>query len=182
MNHRVQQNFSQGFTLVEFIIVIFIVSLVYYLGFSGFEVHKAKPKALTILNLKSSIVNAKSFQGQASLLCTDKCRSCFLRKDINTPFQPYSNPVDLSNIKAYIVDNRDNLLEIEYERYKDKRICLQIDFFPNGSSTQMILEDKKGAYFLPAFFGEPKKFDSPEDAKEYWVERANLVSDSGDYY
>lgn len=177
-----QKTIHKGFTLVELIIVIFIVSLVYYLGFSGVEIHKAQPKALTVLNLKSMIVNDKDYQGQASLLCTDKCRSCFLRQNITSPFKPYNNPIDLSHIKAYTVDNRDNLLELEYERYKDKRICLQMDFFPNGSSTQLILESDKGTYFLPAFFGEPKEFNSPEDAKDYWLESSNLVSDSGDYY
>jgi len=57
-----------------------------------------------------------------------------------------------------------------------------MDFYNNGSSTQIILKDKKASYFLPSFFGEAKKFDSPEDAKEYWLEKSNRVSDSGAYY
>jgi hypothetical protein len=57
-----------------------------------------------------------------------------------------------------------------------------MDFYNNGSSTQIILENEKGAYFLPAFFGEAKQFDSPEDAKDYWLERSHLVSSSGEYY
>jgi hypothetical protein len=57
-----------------------------------------------------------------------------------------------------------------------------MDFYNNGSSTQIILEDDKGAYFLPAFFGEPKRFDSPDDAKTYWLEKSHSVSNSGEYY
>jgi hypothetical protein len=88
----------------------------------------------------------------------------------------------LSNIKAYTLDSRDSLVRIEYERFNDKKICLKMDFYDNGSSTQIILKNDKGTYFLPAYFGQPKAFESPEDAQEYWLENSRLVSDSGDYY
>ena len=65
-----------------------------------------------------------------------------------------SNKIDLTGIKAYTIDSSDSLRQLEYERYDDKRICLVMDFYNNGSSTQIILEDAKGTYFLPAFFGD----------------------------
>jgi hypothetical protein len=57
-----------------------------------------------------------------------------------------------------------------------------MDFYNNGSSTQIILKNDKGSYFLPAFFGEPQLFSSPEEAKEYWLRNHVLVSDSGAFY
>lgn len=172
----------KGFTLIELLIVILLVSIVYFVGFSNVEMTKKKPKALTPLNLKKTIVNSEWFGGHLTLLCVDECKTCLLRKDISSAYQPYNNAIDLTNIKAYTIDSSDSLVRIEYERYNDKKICLKMDFYPNGSSTKIILENKEGTYYLPAYFDEPKRFSSPEDAEEYWLNNAKLVSDRGAYY
>jgi prepilin-type N-terminal cleavage/methylation domain-containing protein len=176
INHR------EGFTLIELLIVILIVSMVYFLGFSDIETEKKKPKALTPLNLKMNIISSENFHGKMTLLCVNKCKTCLLRPDISSAYRPYSHGIDLTNIKAYTVDSRNSLVQIEYERYDDKKVCLKMDFYPNGSSTQIILENEKGAYFLPTYFEEAKKFESPEDAKDYWLENTQLVSDNGEFY
>ena len=172
----------RGFSLIELLIVIFIISLVYYLGFSGVELGTQKPKALTPMNLKENIVKSSSFSKQATFMCLDKCKECYLRQGLSSAFQKYENKIDLNDIKAYTIDADDSLQRIEYERYDDKKICLVMHFHANGSSTQIILENEEGSYFLPAFFGEAKKFDSPEDAKDYWLEKSRLVSNAGDFY
>jgi len=174
--------FQKGFSLIELLIVIVIVGLVYAMGLSTFDVSKPKAKALTPLNLKKTIVSSEFFTGHATLMCVDKCKTCYLRRDVSSAFQAYNNKIDLTGIKAYTIDSSDSLRKLEYERYDDKKICLVMDFYNNGSSTQIILEDEKGAYFLPAFFGDAKKFKSPEEAKDYWLEKSTLVSNSGEYY
>jgi len=173
---------SKGFTLIELLIVILIVSLVYAIGFSGVEIHKAKPKALTPLNLKKHILSSEQFEGQATLLCLNKCHICLIRADIQSPYVEYSGSLDLGNLKVYRLDAEDSLEDIEYERYDDQKICLKMDFYRNGSSTQLILENESGTYFLPAHFEAAQRFDSPDDARDYWLERSQLVSDQGDYY
>lgn len=172
----------KGFSLIELLIVILLVSMVYFLGFEGLEMGKKKPKALTPLNLKYNILSSELFSGQATLLCVDQCRSCYLRADVSSGFEAYESPIDLKNTEAYTIDKYDALTRIEYGRYQDKKICLIMDFYKNGSSTQIILKNDKGAYFLPAFFGEPQAFASPEDAKEYWLRDSTLVSDSGAFH
>jgi hypothetical protein len=57
-----------------------------------------------------------------------------------------------------------------------------MNFYPNGSSTQIILENEDGAYFLPAYLAEAKVFESPEDARDYWLKHSELVSDNGEFY
>jgi len=172
----------KGFSLIELLIVILIISIVYFLGFEGIEIGKNKPKPLTPLNLKSTIVSSELFGGQATLLCINKCSTCYLRPDISSAFEEYTSPIDLSNIKAYTLDKDDALIPIEYERYQDQKICLIMDFYSNGSSTQIILEDDQKSYFLPAFFGEPRVFSSPQEAKEYWLRNSTDVTNSGDFY
>jgi len=172
----------KGFSLVELLIVILIVSIVYFLGFEGIELGKAKPKALTPLNLKSNIVSSELFSQKATLLCIDECRSCYMRRGISSAFEEYSSPIDLTKIKAYTLDKDNSLTQIEYGRYQDKKICLLMDFYPNGSSTQIILQNEEASYFLPAFFDEPKAFVSPQEAKEYWLRNSRSLSDSGAFY
>ena len=172
----------KAFSLIELLIVILIISLVYFLGFSNIEKSESKPKALTALNLKSTIVKSDLFQGEGSFVCIDKCRSCYLRKDINSPFEAYENRIDLKNIEAYTLDARDNLQKIEYGRYQDEKICLALQFYRNGSSTQIILKQDDDIYFLPAFFDDAQKVASLEEAKELWLKNGQLVANKGDFY
>ena len=173
---------KKGFSLLELLIVILIISMVYFLGFEGIEIGKQKPKALTPLNLKSNILSSEIFRGKGTLLCIDQCRSCYFRSNVSSPFEEYTSPIDLTNIQAYTLDKYDALTRIEYGRYQDQKICLVMDFFKNGSSTQIILKNGEGSYFLPAFFGDPQRFSSPEEAKEYWLRNTALASDSGAFY
>ncbi len=182
MSAIMRYNVKKGFSLLELLIVILIVSMVYFLGFRGLEVGEKKPKALTPLNLKSNIISSELFRGEGTLLCTDQCRSCYFRSDISSPFEEYTSPIDLTNVQAYTLDQYDALTRIEYGRYQDQKICLIMDFFKNGSSTQIILKNGEGSYFLPSFFGEPQRFPTPEEAKEYWLRNTALASDSGAFY
>ena len=172
----------KGFSLIELLIVILIVSVVYFLGFEEFELGKPKPKPLNPMNLKTQVLKSELYEGQATLMCLDKCSTCYLRSDFSSSFQTYPNAIDLQNIKAYTLDESDSLVRIEYGRYDDKKICLIMDFYTNGSSTQIILENDEGAYFLHSFFGTALRFDSPEEAKEHWMNKSHSLSDSGAFY
>lgn len=176
------QKFHKGFTLIELLIVVFLVSMVYLIGFSTIKLNKKEPKALTPSNLKRNIVSSENFNGQTTLLCIDDCKTCLLRRNISSAYEPYSHGIDLTGIKAYTIDERNALTRIEYERYNDKPVCLKMNFYPNGSSTQIILENKVGTYFLPAYLAEAKVFESPDDARDFWLKHSQLVSDNGDFY
>jgi len=90
--------------------------------------------------------------------------------------------IDLKGVEAYTLDERESLSPLEYGRYQDQKICLRLDFYKNGSSTQIILKNREGVYFLPAFFGTPQKVDTLEEAKELWLKNSTLASNSGDFY
>lgn len=172
----------KAFSLIELLIVILIIGIVYSVGFEGFEIGKPQPKALTPLNLKSTIVSSKAFTGQATLLCIKKCTECYLRRGVSSAFEAYESPIDLRNIKVFTIDKQEALLDVEFGRYQDQKICLLMDFYNNGSNTQLILKNEKYSYFLPAYFDEPQQFENIEDAKDYWLRNSQLVSNQGDYY
>jgi len=173
----------RGFSLLELIIVVFLISLVYFIVFGTLQKEQSKPKPLTPLNLKSTLTKEGLLLGHTTLLCVDKCHLCYLRQGgIDSAFQTYNSSIDLIETEAYTLDEQENLLRLEYGRYHDKKICLILDFYPNGSSTQIILKNRSGVYFLPAFFGKPQKTDSIEDAKELWLKDSQILSNLGDFY
>ncbi len=177
-----QIQIQKGFSLIELLIVIIIVSLVYFLAFSGIEKTEEKPRVITPLNLKTSIQNSELFQGEATLLCINNCRSCYLRKDINTPFEAYESKIDLEGTEVYTLDHNDALLRLEYGRYDDAKICLAMQFYRNGSSTKLILKQGEDIYLLPSYFGEAQKVKSLEAAKALWLKETESVANRGDYY
>ena len=172
----------KAFSLLELLLVIFIVSLVYFLGFSGFEKEKKRLPVLTPMKLKEEVMQSPLFRGKGTLICINECRSCYFREDIASPFEAYKGKTKLSRLKVYTLDGNDVLTQVEYGRYQDRKICLQVDFYPNGSSTPLILQDDDGIYFLPAFFGAPQKVASLEEAKALWLKHNDAPQHQGDYY
>jgi prepilin-type N-terminal cleavage/methylation domain-containing protein len=75
---------TKAFTLMELLIVIFIVALVYFLGFGAIKWSTNKAKTITPLNLKNSVQNSNYFLGYGRLICLDKCKECYYQADITT--------------------------------------------------------------------------------------------------
>lgn len=167
---------------MELLLVIFIMSLVYFLGFEGIDKAERKEERITPLTLKKQIIHSTLYQGEGTLMCIDKCHTCYLRKDITNPFEEIKNPLGLGDLHVYALNPRDDLYEEEYGRYQDHKICLLMHFYKNGSSTPLILENEKGIYFLPSFFGTPQKVVSLEDAKTLWLSNNDDLKDRGNYY
>lgn len=172
----------KGFTLFELLIVIFLLLLLYMLVFGYFQKTEKKPKPLTPLTLKSTLQESGKLIDHTTLLCIDKCKSCYLRQGSQNSFELYEEPIQLEGMEVYTIDSEDALVQVEYGRYQDKKVCLKLDFYPNGSSTKAILKTKEGVYYLPSYFGEPKTFESIEKAKDFWLKEAQLASGEGDFY
>jgi len=173
---------KKGFSLMELLLVIFIISLVYFLGFSGVEKRKDKEISVTPTTLKKTIMQSTLFHGKGTFLCINKCSSCYFRQDISSTFEPYEGKLGLSELKVYSIGVDESLQQVEYGRYQDNKICLVFHIFPNGSSTQLILETTDGIYFLPAYFGEPQKVDSLGEAHDLWLKHSQVLSAQGDFY
>lgn len=176
------QTFRKGFTLIELMIVIFLIVTIYALVFSYFSKEEAKPKPLSPLTLKSSLSDAGMLNGETTLLCIDKCKSCYLRQGMDNDYEEYENGSNLQNTEVYLLDAYNDLSLAEYGRYNDKKVCLKLNFYPNGSSTKAVLDTPEGIFYLPSYFGKPQKVDSLDAAKELWLKDTKLVSGRGDFY
>jgi len=170
----------RGFSLIELLIVIFIVSLVYFLGFSTVKKGKESAKALSPETLKLTVQQSGIREG--TLVCTKNCTQCFFRTNINTAFKPYNGKLDLKDLKVYTLDAQGMLVRSEPGQYKHEKICLLMHFYPNGSSTPLIVEQNDQVFFLPSYFGSPQKATSLEEAKALWLKQVERLKTFGAVY
>ncbi len=169
-----------AFSLLELLIVIMIVSLSYMMVFSSMQKSAKEPKALTPLTLKNTLLESNSTSGDREFFCVDDSKSCFWYQ--NGDVMEYEGKIALENIKVYKIDNQDNSYKIDFGRYRDHKISIRFNIYHNGSSSQMIIEQKHRFYYLPTFFGKAIETKSLEAAVALWVEPTRAIRSSGEFY
>ena len=172
----------QAFTLIELIIVVMLISLVGFLVFSEAVKQNKRPDTITPLNLKSTIKSSFPYNEDMEFFCIQNCRDCYIAK--GDEIIPFKGNINLgSNLEVYKIDRNNQLVKIEdFGRVKDNKICLRYSLYKNGSSTQLILSNDSGVYYLPSYFGKPKKLEDLDSAKELWLKEDYNLRDSGNYY
>jgi len=175
------QQIKKGFTLFELLIVILLMGLVVFFVFSTPSVPKTRTEAITLETLPKFF--RSNLQGYGELVCINKCSSCFYLNGSIKP-QSFSLPLQLKIKNVYILDRSDNAQKIEYGRFKDKKVCLRLKHYKNGSISQEILELEGDKFlFIPAYFGNGKVFDSLNDAQNWWLRNMQIAPQSrGDWY
>ena len=169
----------RAFSLLELLIVIMIISLSYMLVFSSMQKASTEPKALTPLNIKSSLLDG-NVTGDRELLCINNSQKCFLYQDNN--IIPYEYKLSLKDLKVYKINSEDNTYKVDYGRFKGDKISFRFNIYANGSSSQMIIEQNNKFFYLPTFFGKPQVVSSLDEAKDLWIKPTELIKNSGDFY
>ncbi len=167
---------KKGFSLIELLIVIAIISLFGFLVFDFLKKSEVKQDSYTINNLQKILRG----QGDVELICINKCTQCFMRAPGSEALQEIGS--DLKEIQAYTVDKSDNPQKIEFGRLKDRPVCLRYRHYANGSNTQIILESEEKFFYFPSYFGEVSVHDSAEDAAEAWIKDTKIPRNRGNYY
>lgn len=172
----------KGFSLLELIVVVLIVSLIGFLVFSTAVKQQQKTKILDPSTLPSTFRDSFKGQGDVELFCIKKCKECYVMQGGN--ISPYDGGIDFGeDVEIHLLDADNRFIEMDdLGRIKDKKVCLRYHLYPNGSTTQMVIVNKKGIYFLPSYFGKAKKVDDMEEAKELWVKEDYSLRDSGSFY
>ena len=169
-----------AFSLLELLVVIAIISLSYMLVFSSMQRTQSKPKALGVENLKSILGEQGLLHTDSELFCLDKCQKCYLYQNGETT--EYEGDLALDDLTAYRMDKDERLEKVDFGRYKDHPVCLRFILHHNGSSSQMVIRNRTGIYYLPALFGETIKTASLEEAERLWLKYTDLLTDSGEFY
>ena len=171
-----------AFSLLELIVVVMIVSLVGFLVFSSAIKQQKKTEDLNPSTLPATFKKAFRGQGDVELFCIKKSTECYVMK--GKQITPYDGGIKFgNNIEIHTLDKDNHFVQQdELGRLKDDKIDFRFHLYPNGSSTQMVIVNDQGIYFLPSYFGKAKKVEDMEEAKELWIKSKYDLKDSGSFY
>ncbi len=171
-----------AFSLLELIVVVLIVSLIGFLVFSSAIKQQTKTETLDPTTLPSTL--RKSFQGQGDieLLCVKKCTECYIAQ--GQQITAYDGGIEFGkNVEIHKLDDDNHFVHIdELGRLKDEKISFRFHLYPNGSTTQMVITNDQGIYYLPSYFGKAKKVEDMDEAKELWIKEIYNLKDSSSFY
>jgi hypothetical protein len=167
----------RAYTLLELLIIIVLLSLFALLVFGSMKRTKPAGGVEGVPGIKRLI--QKENGGEGDLVCVEKCGRCFF---VGEDLQPIEIAIDLPPMTAYAIDESGNAESLDFGRFHDKKICLRFRYFPNGSTSQMILKTQSAVYFVPAFFGEVLTFKKIDEAAKYWMRNSRMLHDRGEFY
>ena len=170
----------KAFTLIELLIVILIVSMVYYLGFNGIESIK-KEKRINIMNVKQDIIAMDWYERGMTLICTEKSNSCYTLTNTLTKKDNLQNYIDFEVKNTYMLDMYGEMKKIEQGRLLDKKIMFILNFKKDGYTDKVVWEVGEYFYLIPSYFGEIKKFDNLDDVKSFWILGKKEIK-NGEFY
>lgn len=170
------QSRKKAFTLIELLIVIAIMAAI---GVFAFSKVAAAQKAKIANNVQKIKDVFNDDDGDAQLVCLENSTKCFILTNGASIKRELSNPI--GQIEMYVLDDSNNPQKPDLGRFKDTPISLRMRHFRNGSTSQLIIQNKEFYYFIPSYFGEIKKFDSMNDAVSMWTKYDELAQEGGYY-
>jgi len=172
----------KGFSLLELIIVVLIVSLMGFLVFSSAIKQQQKTEILDPTTLPKTFRQTFKGQGDVELFCIQKCQECYVLQ--GGEISPYDGGINFGkDVELHVLDKDNQFVHLdELGRVEDNKVCLRYHLYPNGSTTQMVIVNKGGIYYLPSYFGEATKVADMQEAKELWVKEDYSLRDSGSFY
>ena len=179
IKHRVF--LRRAFSLIELIIVIAVIGTVYYLGFQGFKTITA-PAPVSLETLPKYIREIPRFRQGGTLLCTDRCNTCYFRSDPSLPFEKLSVRFALRHPVRYEILPEGRLRKISTERYADKPICFSLSIHRGGTLSPTVVKNEKGYFLIGGFSPEALRFDSLSELKEALSKRRAVLENRGDFY
>ena len=173
---------AKAFTLLELIVVVFIISIVGSIMFSSAINEERKTEDLNPSTLPKTFKDAFKGQGDVELFCVKKCTECYVMK--NGQISPYDGGIKFGkNVEIHTLDQDVHFVhQDELGRLKDEKISFRFHLYPNGSTTQMVISNDQGIYFLPSFFGKAKKVEDMDEAKDLWIKSKYDLKDSSSFY
>ena len=173
---------SKAFSLLELIVVVLLISMVGFLTFSSAVKKQQKVEVLDPSKLPKIIRKTYKGQGDVEFFCIKKAQECYVAR--GKAIEPFDGDIDLGkNVEIYKLDEDNHLVQIdEFGRIKDKKISLRFHLYPNGSTTQMIISNDKGIYYLPSYFGKARQVSDMEEAKALWIKEDYDLKDSGSFF
>ncbi len=149
-------------------LVVIVVGLIYGLFLSNMKRYGEKAFDLDLMTLPAYLQSLHE-QNRLALICVDACRSCFLSVEGVTTAQ--IDPFVDDSLRLYRHDRftGNELLELTPvfdEEGRENEVCFRYDLYPDGSSSEMMVEYGDSVVDYTGYFSQPRRYASLEEAIE----------------
>ncbi|MBU0631592.1 type II secretion system GspH family protein [bacterium] len=156
----------KAFSLIELLIVVFIIGVVYTLVITNFHKKKSDEKSLNLSNLQEQMRSLK-YEKSARFLCLDDCSECEMIAD-GKKVATYENFLDKS-VKIYRFDEARGMQEIENDVFFNEngiqeRVCFSYTMDKSGVGDQVLVAFRNRVYDFSDYLNGTKTYISLEDA------------------
>ncbi len=172
-----------AFTLFELMIVVVIIGIVYSLVLGRFDT-KRYMKIAELGSLRE-IMRTKHKEGvRVDLYLYDNCEksALFLNGEYQEDMKIDIKPKMFKNLKVYKSDQFANEREINFSPVviDDKlyKVCFQFTVFPNGSSSNYIVEQDGRYIIFPPYFEDVNQTNSLQEALTLFTHKNQKRIDS----
>lgn len=174
---------KKGFTLVELIIVIILISATYVLVFStnNFSLSKSDASKISLVNLKEYLIKNFEFEKSLKFVCIEDSFDCYIKKDdelldeskVKGFFKAkpqvfkYQKEQELLEFNSIEIDNTDYDVVFEYSVNSDFK------------AKDMIVELSSGeAFVMNSIYKYASSYENISDAFETFIENEVEVKDA----
>jgi len=171
---------KKGFTLIEIIIVIILISVIYYLTFANFNTTQAKVDKINLFNLKQTL-KKMNFNDKVSLKCIDNEKvECFFVVDGTIQNERFTGLFDKCPT-VYEYSRHQKVIyfdDVELERLETLPICFEYELKKSGQGSQMFVETENNVYIYDNILDKPTKIDYINDVSVYFDDKISEVKDA----
>ncbi len=175
------REFHKAFTLVELIIVIFLISLIYFLGFSNLNKNINTEEELNLKNLKSYLVDNFPYENSLKFICLDYDKyPCFVFVDGNI-----IKDIKIENffkIEPRVYKYNKNFDEYSYGEIKIDNITykkvFELEFDNDFKHKDILVEYDNKIYFFNSVLSDIKIYDTTNDILSEFDKKITEVRDA----
>jgi prepilin-type N-terminal cleavage/methylation domain-containing protein len=169
---------ARAFTLFELMVVIFIISIVYFFTLSNFSFTSTEKRDSTLSELKS-FLKSHEYSSDVSMRCFEECQECFVYVDGKK--EKRIDSLFGKDPKFYHYSK--DLLELEFPRYKiddieEIDVCFEFTLRRGYLTKEMIVQSGKKLYLFNNIYQKPLVLNNITAVEDFFEESNNKVRDA----
>lgn len=173
---------SRGFTLIELLIVVLLIGIIYSFAIFTFQKREYTPK-LTTQDI-ASLLKEHLKSEKIELICYDNCIPCVIQKN-NKKIAELRNSFFSENLESLALNTSGDLKKKIYpDRFINnsfKKVCFEYAVYPNGSGSELIIQDNQKYYIYRTIDQEVELFNDENEVKKFLINK-NVFPTSVDSY
>ncbi len=179
---KIKLSKKKAFTFLELIIVVLLVSAVYSLFFSNFDLFSAKKaKSINVKNIKTYLLENYSFNEKIELLCIDEGFECFVFLDNEITKDNKIENLFKSKPEIYEYYSSLNIIEyssLSFDNHEDHEVCFKFSINRDRKSNEMVVSYNDKAYIFTSINEKAEEVSYLNDIADIFDNRIIEVKDA----